>query len=105
MDLIVPLTVKYMAFNEAPRESGVGDFDSLLVGFLIKPGVNLKTTLSPRVSNTGNDNFVRFQRHASPVCRDVTEKPVFDFVPLAGAGRVVANFNDQSCFVCQLLPF
>ena len=58
MDFIVPLAVKCMMCDHALRKRVVADFDSLGVGCLIKPSVNFKATLRPRVSNTGNHNFV-----------------------------------------------
>ena len=44
-----------------------------------------------------------FQRYALPVARDVAEQTMFDLVPLASAGRIVAQLDLQTCFICELL--
>ena len=44
-----------------------------------------------------------FQRYALPVARDVAEQTMFDLVPLAGSGRIVAQLDLQTCFICELL--
>jgi len=46
---------------------------------------------------------VSLKRDASPVPRDVTEQTMFNFVPFARSGWKVADFNNQTRFVRQLL--
>src|SRR6185436_11169357 len=52
-----------------------------------------------------DDDPVADERLGAPVLADEGEKPVFDFVPLAGAGRQVADHNVEAEFVGQLLKF
>ena len=49
------------------------------------------------------DNLVCFQRPPPPVVGDVAEHPMFDLVPLAGAGRIVAHLDCQSGIVSEIL--
>src|SRR5438876_483277 len=52
-----------------------------------------------------DDDPVADERLGAPVPADEGEEPVFDFVPLAGAGRQVADHNIEAEFVGQLLQF
>ena len=42
---------------------------------------------------------------ALPITRYVAKHAVLNFVPFAGSGRIVTDFDYQSCFVCQALQF
>ena len=57
----------------------------------------------PDVPDAVDDGLVRRQRGAAPVRRDVTEEPVLDLVPLAGAGWKMTHLDGQSGLVGQLL--
>ena len=57
----------------------------------------------PDVPDAVDDGLVRRQRGAAPVRRDVTEEPVLDLVPLAGAGWKMTRLDGQSGLVGQLL--
>ncbi len=46
---------------------------------------------------------MRFERPPSPIAGDVTEHTVFDLVPLAGAGRKVADFNRLANLIGEFL--
>src|SRR5438094_4095942 len=52
-----------------------------------------------------DDDPVADERLGAPVLADEGEEPVFDFVPLAGAGRQVADHDIEAEFVGQLLQF
>ena len=43
------------------------------------------------------------KRLAAPIRGDEREQPMFNLVPLAGAGRKMADGNREPCFICQLL--
>ena len=96
MDLIVPLAVEVMAFDDTLSKGLVGYLDALVVGLFIEPSVDLQSRSRAGVADARYYNLMRLKRHASPIPRDVTEQPVLDFVPFARSGWVVANFDDQS---------
>src|SRR5438105_4727255 len=50
-----------------------------------------------------DDDPVADERLGAPVLTDEGEEPVFDFVPLAGAGRQVADHDVEAEFVGQFL--
>ncbi len=45
------------------------------------------------------------QRSTPPVLRDMTEHPVFNLVPFAGAGWKVTDVTDQPGFIDEFLQF
>ena len=45
------------------------------------------------------------ERRGTPILADTGEKPVLDFVPLAGAGRQTADRDVKAEFVSQFLQF
>ena len=57
----------------------------------------------PGVPDAVDDSLICRQRGTAPVRRDVTEEPVLDLVPLAGAGWKMAHLDGQSGLVGQLL--
>ena len=73
VDLIVPLAVEIMAFDDTLSKSLVGYLDALVVGLSIKPSVNLQSRSCAGVADARYDNLMRLKRHASPIPRDVTE--------------------------------
>jgi hypothetical protein len=48
---------------------------------------------------------MRFQRHTTPIAGNVTEQPMFNLVPLARTGWIMANLNCHSGLICELLQF
>src|SRR5665213_2937511 len=79
----------------------------LLVGDLdadrIKPGIKLcfddKASLRSDAADELHYGLVIDERPATPVLGDVTEEPVLDLVPLAGAWRKMGNADVQACSV------
>src|SRR6478672_198972 len=55
--------------------------------------------------NQLDDHAIADERLGAPVLADEGEEAVFDFVPLAGAGRQVANDDVEAELVGQLLKF
>ena len=96
MDLIVPLAVKLIAFDDTLREGVIGYLDTFFVRLCVKPNVNFEARSGASVTDARYDNFVRLERHASPIPCYVTEQSMLDFVPFARPRWVVANFDDQS---------
>ena len=80
----------------------IGDFASFFVLAGVEFGVDLQAGLGGGVADEVDDDFVGLQRFAAPVAGDMAEQPMFDLVPLAGAGRKMADLNLQPCFVGQL---
>jgi hypothetical protein len=56
-------------------------------------------------TNEVHDYLLSLQGHALPFSRDVAEEPMFDFVPLARPGRIVAGIEYHSGLVGKLLQF
>jgi hypothetical protein len=51
------------------------------------------------VAEINSNDPVADERLGAPVLADEREEPVFDFVPLAGAGRQVADHDIEAKFV------
>ena len=83
----------------------VGDFASFLVFLSVYPSVHFEAFFCFRGADEIYDHFQGLQRSATPVTRDVTEESMFDLVPFAGSGRIVADLEDHSCLVGNLLQF
>ena len=84
-------------------EFGVGDLDLLGVVVLVEAGVDLQALARRRRGDRVDDDLVADERSSAPVLGDVAEQPVFDFVPLAGAGREVADADLKAGLVGELL--
>ncbi len=81
----------------------IGNFDTFGVFVFVQFGAHFEAGLGFRCSNQLDDRAIAAQRLASPVDRDERKKTVFDLVPLACAGRQVANRDGELELVCQLL--
>lgn len=66
---------------------GVADSDAGGVAVLVEFGVDFPALPGRGGPDEVDDHLVAGQRPATPVHRDMTEEPVLDFVPLAGARR------------------
>src|SRR5678816_1091900 len=62
---------------------------------LVEASANNEPTAIRRVRDQVDDGFVRPQRPTAPVDRDEREQPVLDLVPLARAGREMADVNHE----------
>src|SRR5437867_4733650 len=81
----------------------VGDLESILVAALVQARFEVQSLVRPGVADKIDNHGVAHQRLPTPVLGDVAEHPVLDLVPLAGAGRKVADRNRQAGLVGQLL--
>src|ERR1700680_2329679 len=106
-DSVVPLAVEFGAFDGAfDIDCGhLGVRDDNAAGVLAS--VEFAAHGEAGFGGGGRDQFdddpVADERLGAPVLADEGEEPVFDFVPLAGAGRQVADHNVEAEFVSQLL--
>ena len=83
----------------------VGDFDAFGIFVFIQFSAHLEAGFGFRRSDQLDDCAVAAQRLASPVDGDELEKAMLYFVPLAGAGRQMANRNRELEFVGEILEF
>ena len=81
----------------------LGHLDSRGILTGVEFGQNPEPGRRPGVPDAVDDSLIRRQRGTAPVRRDVTEEPVLDLVPLAGAGWKMAHLDGQSGLVGQLL--
>ena len=73
------------------------------VAALVEASADNETTAIRRVRDQVDDRLVASQRAAAPVDRDEREQAVLDLVPLARAGREVADANGDSELVGEAL--
>ena len=99
MDLIVPITVEFVAPDLHLFEFLIGDSDSSRVIVGIQFRVNLKASCGGGAGDQADDRFEASQGLTAPVLADVGEQPMLDLVPLAGTRWKVANENPQAGFV------
>src|ERR1700684_322354 len=78
-------------------------FPAFFISARIKLGMKLKARFGRGGTDEVHHNFEAFQRSAAPIPCDMTKEPVFDLVPLAGAGRKVADLDLQPRLVTQFL--
>ena len=74
----------------------IGDFDFGGVVFGAQAAVDSQPGFGFGFTNQALDGGVIGQRLAGPVLADFTEESVLNWIPLGGAGRVVANRDGQS---------
>ena len=102
-DGVVPVAVEFVAVNVDGVHLGVGDFDA----GGINVGVDLAAHLEAGVGGGGrdqlDDGLVADERLAAPVLGDEREEAMLDLVPLAGAGRQMADRDGDVEFVGQAL--
>ena len=71
----------------------IGDFDAGRVRASVQFGANLQACSCRCVGDQIDNDFMTHQRPTTPVLGDVTEHPMLDFVPFAGARREVAHMD------------
>jgi hypothetical protein len=72
---------------------GVGDAELVGVGARVQLGVDLKAGAAGGRGDQVDDDLDRDQWPGAPVAADEAEQAVLDLVPLAGAGREVADLD------------
>ena len=105
MDLVVPLPVERVSFDEKLVQFGVRDLASFVVLILVEPAVDLEACLGPRCPDQLDDDCQRFQGNALPIAGDVAEDAMFDLVPFACSRREMADLNDHPHLVGEFLKF
>jgi hypothetical protein len=90
-------------FQVQLRKFCIGHLDAGGVGAFVEFGANLQTLLRHGVGDEMDDDLMADQRSPTPVLRDMAEHPMFDFVPLAGAGREMADMNGNPQLIRQSL--
>jgi len=70
---------------------------------MIQFRTNLESLLGDGVSDEVNDDLMTDERPASPVLCDVAEQAMFNFVPLAGAWREMADTNGHLELIGEFL--
>ena len=92
-DGVIPLAVEFGGF-ELCRDGGhlvVADLDSFGVAVGVGLGVDGESGAGGGGADQFDHDLVAGQGSSSPVAGDRGEQSVLDFVPLGGAGRVVAD--------------
>ena len=104
-DSVVPLAVELGALDVDGGHLRVRDDNAAGVLASVEFAAHRETGFGGGGRDQFDDDPVADERLGAPVLADEGEKPVFDFVPLAGAGRQVADHNVEAEFVRQLLKF
>ena len=85
------------------RELGIAYFDRGLIVVRVQCRLHHQAGTRPRAGDQLDDGLAAVQRPAAPVLRDEAEQAVLDLVPLARAGREVADDDLQARLVSQAL--
>src|SRR5688572_13038082 len=84
-------------------EFGVGDFESGGVGAGVEVSPDREAGAGGGAADELDDDLAADEWSSAPVLGDVAEHPVLDLVPLAGAGREVADADAQAGLVGEAL--
>ena len=102
-DSVVPFWMERVSGYVEARHFGVGDLYALCVGVAIELAANLQTGFGRCVGDQFDDDEEAGEGRRAPVLGDVAKHAVLDLVPLRSPWRVVADLNDQTGFVRELL--
>src|SRR6266446_6111240 len=102
-DSVVPLAVEFGAFDIDRGHLGVRDDNAAGVLASVEFAVHSEAGFGGGGRNQIDDHPIADEWLGAPVLADEGEEPVFDFVPLAGAGRQVADRDVEAELVGQLL--
>src|SRR5487761_1747999 len=80
-------------------------FPSLFIFTWVEFGKDLETRVRRCGTDEVDDNFIALQGLALPILCHMTEQPMFNLVPFAGARRKMADLDFQPGLVTQLLQF
>ena len=84
---------------------GIGDFDSLGIGFCIHRRLDQQALTRRRVADQAHHSDQIVKRFASPVLCDKRKQPMFDFIPLTCAWWKMTNRDVPSHETRQFLQF
>src|SRR5271168_133311 len=100
-DRVVPLGMEVFTVNVDGLQFGVCDADLVGVGALIEAGVDLEPAAGRGRADQVDDRLQGGERLAAPVHGDEAEQAVLDSIPLAGAGREMADSELKAGLVCE----
>jgi hypothetical protein len=86
-------------------QSGIGDFHALGIFVFIQFGAHRESGGGGRCRNQLNHGFKAAERLSAPIERNKGKQAVFNFIPLAGARRQVANRDGNTQLIRQPLQF
>src|SRR5206468_11470137 len=90
-DGVVPFGVEGVAGEVDGGDVGVADLDPFRVAAFVEARVDAQPGAGRGCGDQVDDHLAADQRLAAPVLADEAEQAVLDLVPLAGAGREVAD--------------
>ena len=93
MTRVVPVAVEVVALDLQLAQFLRRDLLAGRIAATIESGAHDEATAVGRVADEVDDGLVGPQRASAPVDRDEREQAVLDLVPLAGAGREVADVD------------
>ena len=82
---------------------GIGNLDGFGIFAFVQLGAHFEAGIGCRRGDQLDDRAIAAQRFAAPVDCDERKQTMLDLVPLAGAGRQVANRDGKLELVGQLL--
>jgi hypothetical protein len=100
---VVPLWMERIPLDVDTPQLFVGNLFLCLVLVLIQYRLDLQPRLGRGVSDKLQHHLVGNERPSSPVTIDEGKHLMLNRVPLAGAGRVVADMDNQLCCGSLLL--
>jgi hypothetical protein len=98
---VVPLAVKICWLDVEGSHLGIGDLDALLVSTGVDPAGDGEAGLGAGIGDQLDDDLMADQRLAAPILGDEGEQAVLGAVPLAGAGRQMADGDGDAEFIGQ----
>ena len=103
VDGVVPFSVELVSADVCHSQLGVAYFDAFWVLVQIDLSVYFQSCFRGCRRDEIEDGLETGQRLAFPVHADETEKPMFDLVPFAGAGRKMRHHNGDLNFITKIL--
>ena len=97
--------MEFGAFDVDGGHLGVGDDDAARVLASLEFAVHREAGFGGGSGDQLDDHPIADKGLGAPILADEGEEPVLDFVPLAGAGRPVADHDIDAEFVGQFLKF
>src|SRR5438093_2713716 len=94
-DRVVPVTMELCWLYSHVFEFSARDLHPGGIALLVQAGSDLQPGLRGGAPDQLDDHLVTDQRLPAPVLGDVAEHAMLDLVPLAGAGREVADGDPQ----------
>src|SRR5487761_2030854 len=102
---IIPLRMECVTLDIERLHLVVADLDTLRIAACIQLASHGQTSPGRGGGDQFDHCFATGQGLATPGLGDVTEQPVFDFVPFRRAGGIMADLKRQAGFVSQVLQF